>query len=68
MTYALKFKIDRMTHITKFYSDVDETLYADPSEISERIVNHKLERKKVCENSRFYDIDELKHSMLTFHS
>lgn len=33
MTYALKYKIDRMTYITKVYSTVDEFVYTDHKEI-----------------------------------
>lgn len=33
MTYALKYKIDRMTYITKVYSAVDEFVYKDHKEI-----------------------------------
>jgi len=33
MTYALKYKIDRMTYITKVYSAVDESVYTNPNEI-----------------------------------
>lgn len=65
---ALKFKIDRMRYVSEFYEVVDDSIFINEKTHVEKVSNHKVQRLKVCNHSKFYNQGELKHSMLTFHN